>query len=89
MVIDIDVRTRAFDRFAAFLPKEQLAVQDEMRRAFSAHFEGRVSWHVNTTSVGGGVAEMLRQHVAYGRGSGVDSRWVVISGGPEFGRAMS
>ena len=47
---------------------------------------GRVVWMVNSTAAGGGVAEMLRSFVAYARGAGVDVRWQVISGTPEFFR---
>ncbi len=46
--------------------------------------DGRVIWNVNSTANGGGVAEMLRPLLGYCRGSGVDARWTVISGGPEF-----
>ena len=41
-------------------------------------FEGRRIWHVNSTSQGGGVAEMLRALLPYARGAGVDVRWVVL-----------
>jgi trehalose synthase len=46
--------------------------------------DGRVVWNVNSTAVGGGVAEMLRSILAYTRGAGVDVRWMVIAGNPEF-----
>ena len=47
-------------------------------------FAGRVAWHVNSTARGGGVAELLQSLLAYARGAGVDARWAVISGNPEF-----
>ena len=47
---------------------------------------GRVVWHVNSTAEGGGVAEMLRSLLAYARGAGIDARWAVIEGEPEFFR---
>src|SRR2546428_7379870 len=46
--------------------------------------EGRVLWNVNSTAAGGGVAEMLRSFVAYSRGAGLDVRWTVIAGTPDF-----
>jgi trehalose synthase len=46
--------------------------------------EGRVVWNINSTSRGGGVVELLQPLVAYARGAGVDARWVVIHGSPEF-----
>ena len=45
---------------------------------------GRVLWSVNSTSTGGGVAEMLRSLLGYVRGAGIDARWVVITGSREF-----
>jgi trehalose synthase len=47
---------------------------------------GRVVWNVNATAQGGGVAEMLRVMVSYGRGAGVDTRWLVLDGDPAFFR---
>ena len=46
--------------------------------------EGRAIWHLNSTARGGGVAEMLRSYLAYVRGAGVDVRWTVASGNPQF-----
>ena len=45
---------------------------------------GRVIWNVNSTAKGGGVVELLRPLLGYSRGSGVDARWLVIAGGPDF-----
>jgi trehalose synthase len=45
---------------------------------------GLVVWNVNATATGGGVAEMLQTMLAYGRGAGVDLRWLVLDGDPEF-----
>jgi trehalose synthase len=46
--------------------------------------DGNVIWNVNSTSAGGGVAEMLHRLVGYGRDAGLDVRWAVIGGDPEF-----
>jgi trehalose synthase len=46
----------------------------------------RTVWHVNSTATGGGVAEMLRSLLPLARGVGVDTRWLVVSGPPEFFR---
>src|SRR5512144_1170961 len=45
---------------------------------------GRVLWNVNSTATGGGLAEMLAQLVAYATGAGVDTRWLVAEGHPDF-----
>jgi trehalose synthase len=46
----------------------------------------RVIWNVNSTARGGGVAEMLASLLAYTRGAGLDARWVVLDGSPDFFR---
>src|SRR5512141_3412979 len=48
--------------------------------------DGRVVWNVNATASGGGVAEMLTTLLAYSRGAGVDTRWLVLDGNPRFFR---
>ncbi len=45
---------------------------------------GRLIQHVNSTSVGGGVAEILNRMVPLLRELGVDTRWDVIKGGEQF-----
>jgi len=65
------------ERFA-----EALAVAADLR----SRLRGRTVWNINSTARGGGVAEMLRYLVAYARGTGVDCRWAVIEGSPDFFR---
>ncbi len=40
--------------------------------------------NVNSTFVGGGVAEMLQSVIPFARGLGIDARWFVIEGNEEF-----
>jgi trehalose synthase len=46
--------------------------------------DGRELWNVNSTSAGGGVAEMLWSWVGLARGLGVGMRWLTIDGTPQF-----
>ena len=48
--------------------------------------EGRSVWHVNSTSEGGGVAELLRSCLGYLAADGIDTHWAVMEGDPEFFR---
>ena len=41
-------------------------------------------WHVSATASGGGVAEMLQTLLAYGQGAGIENRWLVLDGDPDF-----
>jgi len=45
---------------------------------------GKVIQHINSTSVGGGVAEILTRMVPLLRELGVDTHWDVIKGGTQF-----
>jgi len=49
-----------------------------------ATLDGRAVVNVNSTGRGGGVAELLQTLLAYARAVGVDARWLVIEGTPEF-----
>ncbi len=45
---------------------------------------GATVWNISSTSVGGGVAEMLHNLVGYSISSGIDARWVVVAGDEGF-----
>jgi trehalose synthase len=78
------VPAMAPERFSSVLSqREYEALLDLVTRA-ARELHGRVIWNVNSTAKGGGVVEMLRPLLGYCRGAGVDARWVVISGEPEF-----
>jgi trehalose synthase len=59
---------------------EYLLQAAEARRLLA----GRSVINVNSTAAGGGVAEPLQSLLAYARGAGIDARWLVIDGDPEF-----
>ncbi len=71
------------ERFRELLGSRFAEVETGIARA-REFFAGRAIWNINSTARGGGVAELLQSLLAYSRGSGVDVRWGVISGGPEF-----
>ncbi|MGD2279145.1 MAG: glycosyltransferase [Candidatus Omnitrophota bacterium] len=50
----------------------------------AAPLEKKVWANVNSTFIGGGVAEMLQSMVPLARGLGIDARWFVIEGSEEF-----
>jgi trehalose synthase len=81
-----EVGSASLERFRTVLTDEQW---DRLERAAvrgRRDFEGRIFWNVNSTARGGGVAELLASLVPYGRGAGVDVRWVVIDGDEAFFR---
>jgi trehalose synthase len=81
---EVPVASLPPERFAEVLTPDAFQAFMEAARRGAETFAGRVIWNVNSTARGGGVAEMLRSLIAYARGAGVDARWVVIQGSPEF-----
>jgi trehalose synthase len=74
------------ERYASLLDEDQLAEVLARFAELRDLLVGHVVWNVSSTAVGGGVAEMVRSLLAYARGAGVDSRWVVVQGSPAFFR---
>jgi len=52
--------------------------------AFRRQLGGRTIWNISSTSVGGGVAEMLHVLLGYVRDRGIPSHWMGITGDAEF-----
>jgi len=78
------VPAMAPERFASVLSRGEYEALLDLVTQAARGLHGRVIWNVNSTAKGGGVVEMLRPLLGYCRGAGVDARWVVIPGEPEF-----
>jgi trehalose synthase len=74
------------ERFRAVLADAQFTdLVATIQRARTV-LKDRVIWNINSTARGGGVAELLQALVGYARGAGIDCRWGVIVGSPDFFR---
>lgn len=82
----VEVASLPIERFAEVLTAEQEDGRERTVARARQALAGRVVWNVNSTAFGGGVAEMLRSLIAYSRAAGVDTRWVVMGGEPDFFR---
>lgn len=82
------VRLRSYDlgRFETVLPRRDFADLMKQAEAGRKLLRGRTVWNVNSTARGGGVAEMLGPLLGYARGAGIDARWLVVGGEPDFFR---
>jgi hypothetical protein len=89
VLTSVPVPALSTERFASVLESEAYERFDELAKEARERFAGRVVWNVNSTPRGGGVAEMLQSLLAYARGAGVDARWEVIRGEPEFSASQS
>lgn len=56
----------------------------EELRLLASHLEGKSVQNVNSTAVGGGVAEILNRMIPLLCELGIDARWDVIKGGEQF-----
>ncbi|MFL5758277.1 MAG: glycosyltransferase [Thermomicrobiales bacterium] len=81
---EIHIAPESLDRFTALVGSEQIEEISRIATATARRMAGRVWWNVSSTARGGGVAEMLQVLLAYARGAGIDTRWLVIQGTPEF-----
>ena len=81
---EITIAPLPIERFLPLLGERSIRQAERVAAAGRRRMAGRVFWNVNSTASGGGVAEMLRSKIAYARGAGVDARWLVIEGTPDF-----
>jgi trehalose synthase len=84
MAFEVPISPMSTERFASVLSPSRLAAFERGVLEGRELLDGRVVWNVNSTARGGGVVELLGPLLAYARGSGVDARWIVIEGTPEF-----
>ena len=66
-----------------YIPIVGESVIDDLR-LLADKLKGKVIQHINSTPVGGGVAEILSRMVPLLRGLGVDTKWDVIKGSERF-----
>ena len=85
-LLEVDVAALAPGRFESVVTPAQFTLLRDAVVEARRRFAGVTIWNVNSTARGGGVAEMLRSLIGYIRGAGLDARWVVIPGNPEFFR---
>ena len=81
---EVEVESIPLDRLVSLLDADRAARIARYAARAPALLEGRTVWNVSATAAGGGVAEMLQALLAYGRGAGVDTRWLVLDGTPDF-----
>ena len=81
---EIQIAPMESARLTDLLSQERIDQFDATAAGARELLAGRIVWNVNATAHGGGVAEMLQTLLASVRGVGVDTRWLVLTGSPEF-----
>lgn len=70
-------------RLDEYIPIVGQSVIDDLR-LLAERLRDRIIQHINSTPVGGGVAEILSRMVPLLKELGIDTRWDVIKGGEQF-----
>jgi trehalose synthase len=74
----VEIEPAPLERFRPLVGDRYAEIESAAAAARETFADRRI-WHVNSTSQGGGVAEMLRALLPYASGAGVDVRWVVLA----------
>ena len=83
-VCEVEVQALDPARLEPIIGPERLARFETSAERARSMLQGKAIVNVNSTASGGGVAEMLQTLLAYVRGAGIDTRWVVIRGESTF-----
>lgn len=81
---EVDIQALDAARLESLIGPERMAHYEQIADRAQEALAGHSVLNVSSTAAGGGVAEMLQTLLAYVRGAGVDARWLVIKGDPEF-----
>ena len=81
--VQVDLVPQELERYRELLGRDYESIAAVSATA-GENLAGRVVWNVNSTSRGGGVAEMLRAYLPYVLDGDVDTRWVVLQEEPSF-----
>ena len=84
MISEVGLQAFPIDRYTTIANHGAVEELRELAVQASACIAGQAMWHVNSTAAGGGVAEMLPSMLGYCRDLGIDARWLVINGEPDF-----
>jgi trehalose synthase len=85
-MFEVNVSSRGIDGFAELVGDERVQSVKHLAGRIRGMLGARAIWNINSTAAGGGVAEMVRSLSRYARGLGIQVRWLVIEGTPEFFR---
>jgi trehalose synthase len=81
---EVEIAPMRREQLRPLLSEERNEEFDRAAELAGLALDARVVWNVSATAQGGGVAEMLQTLLALARATGVDTRWLVLSGTPAF-----
>jgi trehalose synthase len=84
LVHEVPVQPLPIARLEPVIGRERYERLAYMATRLRSMLGDRTIWNINSTAVGGGVAEMLQVLVGYVAGVGIGIRWSAITGDPAF-----
>ena len=81
---EVELGSAPIERFRPLVGTQMWPELEGGLAGLKRRLDGHVLWNVNSTARGGGVAEMLASLIPYDRGAGIDERWAVVEGSPDF-----
>ena len=81
---EVDVQAIDAARLEPLIGAVRMAQFEQAAEVAREALAGSSVLNINSTGAGGGVAEMLQTLLSYARGAGIDARWLVIEGDPDF-----
>src|SRR2546427_12233613 len=81
---EVELGSAPIERFRPLVSTQMWPELEGGLAGLKRRLDGHVLWNVNSTARGGGGAEMLGSLVPYDRGAGIDERWAVVEGSPDF-----
>jgi trehalose synthase len=81
---EVPLETRHFEDLGRYLAEPMTERVRVAQQHAGELLAGRTVWMVNSTALGGGVAQLLRTLLPYWKGAGIDVRWMVLLGSGEF-----
>lgn len=85
-MFEMTVHCRSIEAFVGIVGRERVERIKDLAEVIRNATGARAIWNVNSASMGGGVAELLRSLLRYARGLGVQARWLVVEGPRDFFR---
>jgi trehalose synthase len=86
MLQHVHIPARSIAPFVDLIGAEKVEANARLAAFIRKQMGSARIWNISSTAVGGGVAEMLRSLLRYACGLGIDVRWLVLEGTPEFFR---
>ena len=81
---EVQIQRSSVDRLAPLVTDLRVKQLKTLAQEARAVLAGRRVININSTAVGGGVAEMMQVLLAYVKGVDIDIRWLVIRGRADF-----